>query len=133
MPTLITNIKNSLLTDAIKLVSADEVILIDEISSSANINPKNDAKHPSYHLNFPGDVKIKFKPVALDDLKQAALKLGEIVSDRFENGSEVFLALEGNLLGLQILEAVKKFNVKMVYVAQAGKLNEFQACYIKGF
>ncbi|HOI40287.1 MAG TPA: hypothetical protein PL168_06110 [Methanobacterium sp.] len=132
MPTLITNIKNSLLTDAINLISADEVILIEEIPSNENIDPKDRANSPIYNLTFPDDVKMEIKPVARDDLKQAAQKLDEIVSDEFENGSEVCFALEGNLLGLQILEAAKKFNIKKVYVIQAGKLDEFQACYIKG-
>ena len=132
MPTLITNIKNSLLTDAINLISADEVILIEEIPSNENIDPENSANSPIYNLTFPDDVKMEIKPVALDDLKQAAEKLDEIVSNKFENGSEVCFALEGNLMGLQILEAAKKFNIKKVYVIQAGKLDEFQACYIKG-
>lgn len=133
MPTLITNIKNSLLKDAITLNSADEVILIQEVPGSDNINHEDNANPHLYHLNIPDDVKIKIKSVARDDLKQAAQNLDEIVSDRFENGSEVYFALEGNLLGLQVLEAAKKFNIKKVYVVQAGELDEFQACYVKGF
>ena len=141
MTTLITNLKDSLLIDAITQMNADEVIFIQEepyiedlnSENNTNLNSQCDSNSPLSHLIFPDNVKIESKSVALDNLNQNLQKLDVIISDTYENGSEVYFALEGNLLGLQILEAAKKFNIKKIYVDQAGKLKEFKACYIKGF
>jgi len=137
MSTLITNIQDSPLTDTLSQTNANEVIFIHEDSNHEGLDHKNHKDEEDYkslfsNLDLPVDVLIQKHPINLDDLESTAQKLYELFSDTFKKNSEVYFALEGNLLGWQILEAAKTFHMKKVYVLQAGKLKEFEVCFIEG-
>lgn len=124
MPILITNIKNALLKDALMKTQPKKVVFIHE-----DMITEDQFKSLVSDLNF----QIEYLHVPLDDLKTASFKLNEILSNSFKESSDVYFALEPDAMGLQILEAAKEFNIKKFYMVQAGKLNEFKACFIKGF
>ncbi|MCC7551289.1 MAG: hypothetical protein KO316_07390 [Methanobacterium sp.] len=132
MSTLITNIQDSLLTDVLSQTDISEVIFIYEGSNLEEPVHEHQDKSLFSNLNLPTDVLIEKQGVSLNDSESASHELYDLVSDIFKKSSDVYFALEGNLLGWQILKAAKTFNIKKVYVLQAGKLKEFEVCFIEG-
>ncbi|BDZ68949.1 hypothetical protein [Methanobacterium ferruginis] len=132
MSTLITNIQDSLLTDVLSQTDISEVIFIYEGSNLEEPVHEHQDTSLFSNLNLPTDVLIEKQGVSLNDTESASHELYDLVSDIFKKSSDVYFALEGNLLGWQILKAAKTFNIKKVYVLQAGKLKEFEVCFIEG-
>lgn len=125
MTTLITNIKNSLLKDAVTKTNSKKLVFIHE-----DLAHKDQFKLLVPDLDLPENFMLECQPVSLNDLESSSLKLNKILSDAFE-ASDVYFALESGALGLQILEAAKEFSVdriKKIYVIQGEKLDEFKAC-----
>jgi hypothetical protein len=132
MSTLITNIQDSLLTDVLSQIDISEVIFIYEGSNLEEPVYEHQDTSLFSNLNLPTDVLIEKQGVSFNDAESASHELYDLVSDIFKKSSDVYFALEGNLLGWQILKAAKTFNIKKVYVLQAGKLKEFEVCFIEG-
>lgn len=125
MTTLITNINNSLLKDALTKTNSKKLVFIHE-----DLAHKDQFRILFPDLELPKNFMLECQPVPLNDLKSASGKLNKILSDAFE-ASDVYFALESGSLGLQILEAAKEFSVdriKKIYVIQGDKLDEFKAC-----
>jgi hypothetical protein len=125
---LIANITNSLLEDAISKTCSQKLLLIHEDNLS-----KKPLGLLISGLNLPANFKVSYHHVPLDDLKLAYSKVTKIVHKAFEKSDDVHFALEANLLGLQIMEAAKEFEIKNYYIVQGEKLKKIKACFIRGF
>lgn len=126
MITLITNLKNSHLKDALRKTNAQKVIFIYEHSSNLK-----SFETLFLDLDLPWDPLIEYHHQPLDDLKTASEQLKKILSIAFEASSDIYFALKPGSLGLQILEAAKELDIKSIkriYVVQCGKLDDFKAC-----
>jgi hypothetical protein len=113
MSILITNIKNSLLKEAIQLTQAKKTILILNKEFELDIQTPHQVEY--FDMRDPKETSSRIR-----DILRGALKEGEVE-----------LALEADALGLQILESAKYYEIfkkKNIFVAKNGKIDKFKAC-----
>ena len=126
MITLITNIENSHLEDALTKTKAQKVVFVYE-----NLDDKDKFKTLFLDLDLPGDPLIEYHQQSPDDLKIVSEQLKRILSIEFNESSDIYFALKPGPLGLQILQAAQEFDIKTIkriYVIQDDKLDDFKAC-----
>lgn len=113
MPILITNIRNNLINEAIKRTQAEKIILILNKELELDI-------HSPYQVEYLDMLDPEKTSTRIRDLLVRALKEGEVE-----------LALEADVLGLQILESAKNYEIfkkKNILIAKNGKIDIFKAC-----
>lgn len=93
MPILITNIRNNLVKEAIKLTQAEKTILILNKELQVDI-------HSPYQVEYLDTLDPEKISSHIRDLLSCALQEGEVE-----------LALEADALGLQILESAKNYDI----------------------
>lgn len=112
MPILITNIKNDLITEAIKLTQAEKTILVLDKDFALD-----------------GDTYL-VEYLDLQDMEGSSSQIRDIFRRALKE-EEVELALETDALGLLILESAKEYEIfkkKNIFVVKNGRIEKFKAC-----
>lgn len=112
MSILITNIKNDLINEAIKLTQAEKTILI--------LNKDFALDSDAYLVEY----------LDLLDPERTSSQIRNIFKEALQEG-EVELVLEADVVGLRILESAKDYEIfkkKNIFVVKNGKIEKFKAC-----
>lgn len=128
---LLTNITdNSLSNDIIK--ESFEKLKDDKISSKISkiISLKlSSDKELNWNLDIKESIPVeKYVIDNIEDMELAIKKIDSIIDPLFEKREYIQIIVDSNIFGFYILNSMKKFNVKEVFILNNGKLAEYQTC-----
>lgn len=127
---LTTITDNSLSNDIIK--ESFEKLKDDKISSKISkiISLKlSSDKELNWNLDIKESIPVeKYVIDNIEDMELAIKKIDSIIDPLFEKREYIQIIVDSNIFGFYILNSMKKFNVKEVFILNNGKLAEYQTC-----
>lgn len=131
MTILITNITDKNLTDDIIKESFEKSRdheISSKISRIISLKLSSDKE-----LNWEVDIGeyIPVEKYVIDDIEDMELAIKEIdsiIDPLFEKGEYIQVIVDSSIFGFYILNSMKKFDVKEVFILNDGKLDRFQTC-----
>ena len=128
MVILVTNITDRSLNDRTIQKSFDISEIYNEkrdIKEIIFLKPMPDKK--LWELN--NGTPIKEYEIAMDEKVAKIYKeLANVLDPLLDNDDYIQFIVDSSILGFYILDVIKKFNVKEVFIAKDGELNRFQTC-----
>lgn len=128
MAILVTNITDESLTDKIIQNSfeiSETYTGKRDIKEIIFLKPETEKK--LWKLN--SEIKIKEYKIAMDEkISKIYEEIANVLDSLFNKGEYIQIIVDSTILGFYILDIIKKFNVKEVFIAKAGELNIFKTC-----
>lgn len=131
MTILITNITdNNLTKDIIKesFKKSEDHTISSKISKIISLRSSSD-KELDQNLDISESIPIeKYVIDNIEDMEIAIKNINKIIDPLFEKKEYKQVIIDSSIFGFYILNSMKKFNVKEVFILNDGKLDRFQTC-----
>lgn len=128
---LLTNITDNSLTNDIIKESFEKIKdykISSKISKIISLKLSSD-KELNWNLDIKESITVeKYEIDNIEDMELGIKKIDSIIDPLFEKREYIQVIVDSNIFGFYILNSMKKFNAKEVFILNNRKLAEYQTC-----